>query len=49
MDKITTDSKEYHQPANTIKALDVIEVDDQYLELANICWAMFLLLKMMTP
>lgn len=35
MDKITTDSKEYHQPANTIKALDVIEVDDQYLELAK--------------
>ena len=35
MDKIATDSKEHHQPANTIKALDVIEVDDQYLELAK--------------
>ncbi|MBP9214255.1 MAG: chromosome segregation protein SMC [Chitinophagaceae bacterium] len=35
MDKIATDSKEHHQPANTNKALDVIEVDDQYLELAK--------------
>lgn len=25
----------YHQPANTIKALDVIEVDDQYRQLAE--------------
>jgi chromosome segregation protein len=35
MDKVSGENKNYPQPANTIKALDVIEVDDQYLKLAE--------------
>jgi chromosome segregation protein len=35
MDKVSGEDKAYHQPANTIKALDVIEVDDQYKKLAE--------------
>lgn len=35
MDKISGDEQAFPQPANTIKALDVIEVDEQYLKLAE--------------
>ena len=35
LDKFKDSHVETHQPANTIKALDVIEVDDQYQHLAN--------------
>lgn len=35
MDKISGENQNFPQPANTIKALDVIEVDDQYLKLAE--------------
>jgi chromosome segregation protein len=35
LDKFKDNHVETHQPANTIKALDVIEVDDQYQQLAN--------------
>ncbi len=35
LDKFTDHKVETHQPAYTIKALDVIEVDEQYQELAN--------------
>jgi chromosome segregation protein len=35
MDKVSGEDKAYPQPANTIKALDVIEVDDQYKKLAE--------------
>ena len=35
MDKVSGENQNYPQPANTIKALDVIEVDDQYLKLAE--------------
>ena len=34
LDKINEGSVDVHQPANTIPALDVIEVDDQYSKLA---------------
>lgn len=34
LDKINEGSVEAHQPANTIPAMDVIEVDDQYSKLA---------------
>ena len=35
LDKFKEVKVDTHQPANTIKALDVIEVDDQYQDLAN--------------
>lgn len=35
MDKISGENQNFPQPASTIKALDVIEVDDQYLKLAE--------------
>ncbi len=35
MDKVSGENQNYPQPANSIKALDVIEVDDQYLKLAE--------------
>jgi chromosome segregation protein len=35
MDKVSGENQNYPQPASTIKALDVIEVDDQYLKLAE--------------
>jgi chromosome segregation protein len=35
LDKITSNQNEYHQPASTIKALDIIEVDEQYKKLAE--------------
>ncbi len=35
MDKVADSSNNYHQPAHTIKALDVIEVDEQYQKLAE--------------
>ncbi len=35
MDKVSNENTAYHQPQNTIKALDVIEVDDQYKKLAE--------------
>jgi chromosome segregation protein len=35
MDKVSHESNNYHQPNHTIKALDVIEVDDQYQKLAE--------------
>lgn len=34
MDKISDDEKSFPQPLHTIKAMDVIEVDDQYKKLA---------------
>lgn len=35
LDKLSETENNYHQPANTIPALDVIEVDDQYKKLAE--------------
>lgn len=35
LDKFKENKTETHQPANTIKALDVIEVDEQYQQLAE--------------
>jgi chromosome segregation protein len=35
MDKVSDASNNYHQPSQTIKALDVIEVDEQYQKLAE--------------
>lgn len=35
LDKFKENKVETHQPANTIKALDVIEVDEQYQQLAD--------------
>ena len=35
MDKLDEQNTNYHQPENTLKALDVIEVDEQYKKLAE--------------
>ncbi|MET0243293.1 MAG: chromosome segregation protein SMC [Flavitalea sp.] len=35
LDKFTAGENNYHQPAQTIPAIDVIEVDEQYRDLAN--------------
>ena len=35
MDKVGEQNTNYHQPENTLKALDVIEVDEQYKKLAE--------------
>ena len=35
LDKFSTTQGEFHQPDQTIPAIDVIEVDDQYRDLAN--------------
>jgi len=35
LDKINNSKTEFHQPENTLRSLDVIEVDDQYSKLAE--------------